>query len=60
MFDWMNCYPDVKCIYVTDGSAMEKVTSECKLVSLNEFKRLVAAKKRQEQKEINGEGNDNG
>ena len=69
MFAWIRDYDDVKCIYVTDGSPMEGVTDDCKLISFREYKELIAKKLRQEaeEAEVNkaeeaneSEENDNG
>lgn len=69
MFSWLRDYDDVKCIYVTDGSPMEGVTDDCKLISFREYKELIANKLRQEAEEAEAnkaeeanesEENDNG
>lgn len=69
MFSWIRDYDDVKCIYATDGSPMEGVTDDCKLISFREYKELIANKLRQEAEEAEAnkaeeanesEENDNG
>lgn len=51
MFSWIRECSGVKCIYVTDGSPMDGVTPECKLISFDEYEALVTAKKAEEAKE---------
>lgn len=69
MFAWIRDYDDVKCIYVTDGSPMNGLTPDCKLITIREYKELIANKLRQEAEEAEAnkaeeanesEENDNG
>lgn len=60
MFGWIDDYSDTKCIYVKDGSPMNGVTPDCKLVTFNEFKEIVDQKIQEEQKEKEREAVNNG
>lgn len=44
MFSWLIKNEEAKCIFVTDGSPLEGVTSDCKLVTIREYKDIVKKK----------------
>ena len=55
MFSWIRDYDDVSCIYVTDGSPMDGVTPDCKLISSANTETLLQTnsdRKRKKQKQI--------
>ena len=51
MFRWIGNNETVPCIYVSDGSPIERVTDDMKLVTFAEFKKIVDGAKAREAKE---------
>ena len=60
LFRWLIENENVKCVFVTDGSPLEEVTPDCKLVTIGEYKNIVKKKIEDEKAQKESEEATNG